>query len=334
MNEKVLLMLSGGLDSTLALKLLQEHNYEVEAVNFKTIFCRCNRNGCANEAKKVTDKFGIKLYMYNLTKEFLPIVFDPPHGYGSNMNPCIDCRILMYKKAKEIMNQIGASFLATGEVIGQRPMSQNPQAINIIEKESNLAGKILRPLGELGIYGRSRKKQIELAKERNILDYPCAAGGCLLTDPIFAKRLRDLINNNGKEICFTDVLLLKIGRHFRIYNDTKNFKLVIGRYEDENKRLKNLVSEKDILLEVEGYVGPVGLIRDCPSFLKKNGYQTKLGCVPFPDNELKISASIVARYSDAPKYNDIRVNINNYSETGAFSVSNTMDEETLKNLMI
>lgn len=314
MSKKVLLMLSGGLDSSLALKLLQETGYEVEAVNFKTIFCRCNRKGCANEAKKVTDRTGVKLHTYNLTNEFLPLVLAPVHGYGSNMNPCIDCRILMYKKSKEIMEIIGADFLVTGEVIGQRPMSQNTKAISIIEKESFLKGRVLRPLSEIGIYGRSRKRQIELAKEKGIFDYPCVAGGCLLTDPAFAKRLKDLINNNGKNICLTDIILLKLGRHFRI---ASNFKLIVGRNDDENKKLKNLVSDGDILLEVDEYVGPVGLVRS--------------GQVPILA-ELKTSASIVVRYSDAPKGDNIKVNVKNYSVSNI--VVSSIDEETLKNWII
>ena len=333
MNRKVLLLLSGGLDSTLSLKLLQEQNCEVEAVNFKTIFCRCSKNGCISEAKKVTDKAGVKLHVYNITNDFLPIVLKPPHGYGSNMNPCIDCRILMYKKAKEIMDKIGADFIATGEVIGQRPMSQNINAINIIEKESLLKGKVLRPLSEIGIHGRSRKKQIELAGEKGVSDYPCPAGGCLLTEPAFAKRLRDLINNNGTGICIADVLLLKIGRHFRI---SSNFKLVVGRNEDENKRLKNLVSDEDILLEVEEYVGPVGLIRTSKSGTQQGWVVSHFeGAVPILETELKTSASIVARYSDAPKDNNIKVNIRKYSTNDTYNINvNSIDEKLLKNFIV
>lgn len=318
MKQKVLLMLSGGLDSTLALKLLQEKEFEVEAVNFKTVFCRCDRKGCANEAKKVADKSDVKLHAYNITKEFLHVLLNPKYGYGSNMNPCIDCRILMYKKAKEIMENIKADFLATGEVLGQRPMSQNINALNIIEKESSLKGKVLRPLSSIGIYGRSRKKQIELAKERGVIDYPCPAGGCLLTDPGFANRLKDLINNNGKELDLSDIMLLKIGRHFRI---SKNLKLVVGRDKDENIKLKNIAISKDILIEVDEYVGPVGLLRSSNEKVD--------------EDEIKISASILARYSDAPVYDNIKVNIKYSTQIPETYIAvSKVDEATLKNIRV
>lgn len=330
MKQKVLLMLSGGLDSTLALKLLQEKKFEVEAVNFKTVFCRCDRKGCTNEAKKVASGADVKLHAYNITKEFLHVLLNPKYGYGSNMNPCIDCRILMYKKAKEIMENIKADFLATGEVLGQRPMSQNINALNIIEKESSLKGKVLRPLSSIGIYGRSRKKQIELAKERGVIDYPCPAGGCLLTDPEFANRLKDLINNNGKELDLSDIMLLKIGRHFRI---SKNLKLVVGRDKDENIKLKNIAISKDILIEVDEYVGPVGLLRSSNEKVD--------------EDEIKLSAKIVARYSDAPTYDNIKVNIKYSTEIpetsaiplrdlrpSAYIAVSKVDEATLKNIRV
>lgn len=318
MKQKVLLMLSGGLDSTLALKLLQEKKFEVEAVNFKTVFCRCDRKGCTNEAKKVASGADVKLHAYNITKEFLHVLLNPKYGYGSNMNPCIDCRILMYKKAKEIMENIKADFLATGEVLGQRPMSQNINALNIIEKESSLKGKVLRPLSSIGIYGRSRKKQIELAKERGVIDYPCPAGGCLLTDPGFANRLKDLINNNGKELDLSDIMLLKIGRHFRI---SKNLKLVVGRDKDENIKLKNIAISKDILIEVDEYVGPVGLLRSSNEKVD--------------EDEIKLSAKIVARYSDAPAYDNIKVNIKYSTQIPETYIPvSKVDEATLKNIRV
>lgn len=147
MNKKGLVLLSGGLDSTLAAKLILNQGIELEAVNFLTVFCTCTRKGsCKHEARKVADEFGIRLHVMNVSEEYLDVVKSPRYGYGSNMNPCIDCRIFMFKKAKKFMKEIGASFVVTGEVLGERPMSQRRDAINIIERESSLKGLILRPL--------------------------------------------------------------------------------------------------------------------------------------------------------------------------------------------
>jgi len=205
-------LLSGGLDSTLSAKLMLEQGIEVYAINFTSPFCTCTPKsaGCAAVITAVRELGDIPLRRVALGDEYLEMVRNPRHGYGSGMNPCIDCRIMKIRKAGEYMGDIGASFLFTGEVLGQRPMSQHRQAIQMIDRESGLEGLVLRPLSAahfkptrpetegwvdrsslLGISGRSRKPQISLAAEKNIRNYPCPAGGCLLTDKNIARRMDD-----------------------------------------------------------------------------------------------------------------------------------------------
>ncbi len=294
---KAIVLISGGLDSTLAARLIQEQGIEIIALNFKTAFCLCDKkkSGCGSQAKEVADNLGIELKVINITDDFLQILKHPKHGYGANMNPCIDCRILMLRKAKEFMEHSGAKFMITGEVLGQRPMSQHKQALKIIEKESGLESLVLRPLSAkllletipekenwvdrqklLNFSGRTRKPQIELAKNLNIQDYPCAAGGCLLTDPQFAKRVKDLITHD--ELNLNNVELLKIGRHFRF---SKQAKLVVGRDEKENQRLADLIKDGDYLFMPLEIAGP-----------------TALGRGNFSQELIQLSCAITCGYSD------------------------------------
>jgi tRNA U34 2-thiouridine synthase MnmA/TrmU len=213
-RTKAVGLLSGGLDSTLAAKLMLEQGIEVYAVNFTSPFCTCTPKnaGCAAVVTAVKGLGNIPLKQVALRDEYLEMVRAPKHGYGSGMNPCIDCRILKIQKAGEYMRQINASFLFTGEVLGQRPMSQHKRALELIDRESGMGRYTLRPLSAvqleptipevnglidrtklLGISGRSRKRQISLADEKDIKDYPCPAGGCLLTDRHFADKIRDYL---------------------------------------------------------------------------------------------------------------------------------------------
>ncbi len=273
---KALALLSGGLDSTLAIRVIQKQGIEVIALNFVTVFCRCTSHGsCKLEAVKVSEKFGIPIKVINTTERFLDLVKKPKFGYGKNMNPCIDCRINIFRIAGEYMREIGADFIITGEVLGQRPMSQRKEAMKLIDKEANLTGLVLRPLcakhmeptipEKLGlvdreqllqIRGRSRKNQIQLADVFQIKDYPCSAGGCLLTDPEFAHRMRDLVNTSDADV--NDVNLLKVGRHFRLDPQTK---IVVGRNEEDNGRIESLSREGDFLLTLIDMPGPLTLIR-------------------------------------------------------------------------
>jgi len=292
---KALALLSGGLDSSLAVKMILDQGIEVEAVNFTTPFCLCNRRGKC-EAVAVSEKFGIPCRVITVGKEYLRVIKNPKYGYGKNMNPCIDCRIFMMKKAKAIAKRTGASFIFTGEVLDERPMSQRMQALKIIEREAGLEGKVLRPLSARGlseteaerkgwidrnklldIRGRSRRRQIELAANFGIADYPCPAGGCLLTYKEFAAKVRDLFEHK-KRPTMKDIVLLSVGRHFRHGRN----KIIVGRNESENKQLINLKSENSYLFEVPNCGSPITLLQ---------GPKTK--------KAIKKAASLTARYSDA-----------------------------------
>ncbi len=277
---KAIALLSGGLDSTLAARVVMEQGVELEALNFMTVFCTCtNRGATCLASQKAVETLGIPLRVFNVSEEYLSLVKHPKHGYGSNMNPCVDCRIFMLKKTKAYMAESGASFIVTGEVLGQRPMSQRKDAMRLIEKEAGLEGLILRPLSAkvlqatvpekegwvdreklLRIQGRSRKPQIELAEYYGLRDYPCPAGGCLLTDPGFGKRMKDLMVNHP-DFSLNDVHLLKMGRHFRF---SRNVKLVVGRKEEENQKIQTFAQDQDILLKVSSLPGPLSLLRGRP----------------------------------------------------------------------
>ena len=274
---KAVALLSGGLDSILATRLILDQGISVEAVNFSTVFCNCTARGkTCLASKSAADQLGVPLKVFEVTKEYIEIVKKPKHGYGSNMNPCLDCRIFMFKKAGEYMKKSGASFIFTGEVLGQRPMSQRRDAMKLIDKESGLEGFVLRPLSAklleltvpekegyvdreklLEIKGRSRKVQISLSSSFGINDYPGPAGGCLLTDPGFAKRIKDLMKHDP-DFAINDIKLLKLGRHFRL---APRAKLVVGRNEEENKRLVALVKEKDLIFHPTDNKGPTGVGR-------------------------------------------------------------------------
>jgi tRNA U34 2-thiouridine synthase MnmA/TrmU len=302
-TPKAVALLSGGLDSNLAVRMMQEQGVEVEAIAVKTPFCDfdCGK-GCGHRVKEVAIDLGINLKTVYFGEEYLKMLKDPKYGYGSGMNPCIDCRGMMYNAAKEHMEKIGADFIVTGEVLGQRPMSQNGNALKIIENETQTNGKIVRPLSfrhlpltdaeaqglvkreKLGdIKGRSRRGQLQLAKKYDIADPPNAAGGCLLTDPAFSKRVRDLYAHSEDILPdMNDVELLKIGRHFRL---SKYTKLIVGRNKMENEVLESLKLDDDIIIEVSNHVGPTCILRS-----KKQS-----------EKEIEIAAATALRYSDSPK---------------------------------
>jgi tRNA U34 2-thiouridine synthase MnmA/TrmU len=303
---KAIALLSGGLDSTLAAKIILEQGIELEALNFLTVFCTCtNRGETCLASQKAVDALGIPLRVLNVSEEYLHVVKHPKHGYGSNMNPCIDCRIFMLRKAKTYMEKVDASFLVTGEVLGERPMSQRRDAMRLIEKEAELDGLILRPLSAkllppsipekegwvdreklLKIQGRSRKLQIQLAGHFGIRDYPCPAGGCLLTDPGFSKRMKDLILSDP-DFSLNDVHLLKIGRHFRF---SPKLKLVVGRNEEENQKIQTYSRGEDVLLRLSRYPGPLSLLRG------------EAG-----EEEIEKAAAITARYSKVKDLEKVEV---------------------------
>ena len=310
-KPKVVVLLSGGLDSNLSARLVLNQKIEVEAVAIKTPFCDfdCGK-GCGHRVKEVAESLGIRLKTVYFGDEYLAMLKNPKHGFGSGMNPCIDCRAMMYKAAKEHMETIGASYLVTGEVLSQRPMSQHRHALRTIEEESNLVGKVIRPLsaGRLppsdaetsgfidrsnlhSIVGRSRKEQLALAKEFGIQNPPNSAGGCLLTDPCFSKRVNDLFEHIDGVPTLNDVELLKVGRHFRLSDEAK---LIVGRNQSENEMMKFLCLDDDFSFEVIEFTGPLGILR-----FKKDSV---------PRNDLMpVAGGIVGRYSDAPRGRNVKL---------------------------
>ncbi|MFH1201680.1 MAG: tRNA 4-thiouridine(8) synthase ThiI [Candidatus Omnitrophota bacterium] len=304
---KAIALISGGLDSILAAELILGQGIKLAALNFISPFCQCNhKSDSCFMAKEAAQKLGMNFKVINLGEEYLEIVKRPRFGYGANLNPCIDCRILMLKKAKEFMKETGASFIITGEVLGQRPMSQKMHMLKLIERESQLDGLILRPLSAglldetlpekngwvrraslLSLSGRSRRAQLSLAKEKDISDYSCPSGGCLLTDSGFSRRLKDLMQN-FEDFSLKDVELLKIGRHFRL---GLNSKLIVGRDEKENLRLENYKEYGNIYFDPDPLKGPVAL-----------------GKGNFEDPEtIELSARILARYCDHDKEEPILI---------------------------
>ncbi|UCF78097.1 MAG: 7-cyano-7-deazaguanine synthase [Candidatus Eiseniibacteriota bacterium] len=305
MKRKAIALLSGGLDSTLAANLMKQQGIEIVALSFVTPFCQCSgKGGCGSRATEVARSLGVELRVEALREEYLDVVRSPARGYGKNMNPCIDCRILMFSRARELMEREGASFVFTGEVLGERPMSQRRDSMRVIEKESGLEGRLLRPLSAgllppteaeekgivdrsklLSVSGRSRKPQMKLAQQMGVSDYPCPAGGCLLTDPAYARKVKDLVEHG--ELTMKNVNLLRAGRHYRLAD---GHKLVVGRNEGENKALESMAEPGDFVFSTLPIPGPVALLRG-----GGNG-------------SLESSARICASHSDAKQEKRVPVN--------------------------
>ena len=304
---KALALLSGGLDSTLAVKIVQEAGVAVEAINFTSPFCRCSgHSGGCGAAASAAGQLGIKLHYQQCGEDYLRLVENPPHGYGRRMNPCLDCRIHKFQLAKAKMDEIGASFLVTGEVIDQRPNSQRKDALDIVERDSGLRGYILRPLSAkhlrptipeeqgwidrerlLDIKGRGRRQQMDMAENYG-LDYPCPAGGCLLTYEEYSLKIKDLIAHNGR-LDLRSINLLRFGRHLRLAPEVK---IIIGKDETENQQLRNLAAAQDYLLEAPEVAGPVTLYVGPPD-----------------ERLLQRAAAMTAGYSNAPVDQEVTVQV-------------------------
>jgi len=276
-RPRAVALLSGGLDSTLAITLMLEQGLDILAVNFVSPFCTCSprHEGSCHRATQVARSLGVEIRVFSKGMDYMRIVEHPRFGRGRGMNPCIDCRIYTLRKAGELMDETGASFVVTGEVLGQRPMSQHRAALQLIEKESGLQGRLLRPLSAhlleptepertglvdrsqlLAIHGRSRREQLALAKAQGTEVFGCPAGGCLLTDPVIARRLKDLFLK-CPDWNMQDARLTTLGRHFRL-NDT--LKAIMGRNEPENKGLSQIGGSSSTL-ELADHPGPLVLLR-------------------------------------------------------------------------
>lgn len=268
---KALGISSGGLDSILAAFILKEAGIDVKWITFETPFF------FADKSQKASRLYGVPLRVENVTEAYLELLRNPKRGYGKNMNPCLDCHSFMFARAGQMMEEEGADFLFSGEVVGQRPMSQTKNALRYVEKHSGFDGYIVRPLSGrilqetipekngwinredlFAISGRSRKPQMALAKKYNIHDFPSPGGGCLLTDKIYSRRLSDLFEFQ-KIIEMPDYDLLNYGRHIRISPDEK---LIVGRDEKENEALEKIAMDIDcIKIKVHEYPGPLALLR-------------------------------------------------------------------------
>ena len=287
---KAIGLLSGGLDSSLAVKIMHNQGIHVHAVNFHTGFCfadtrRADRrkdkdkpvSGGASDAKSAVAGTDIPLEVVDISKGYLEVIHHPQYGYGKNVNPCVDCRIHMFSLARDMMEQYEADFVFTGEVLGQRPKSQHMKQLGIVAEQSGLGDRLLRPLSAqllpetlperegwvdrdklFGFHGRNRKPQMELAAELGIDGYPQPAGGCcFLTDPAYGRRVKDLWQNSIKdELEWDDYLLLKTGRHLRVKPDLK---VIVGRDEGENMFLEQYAKFM-IQLEPIDINGPVTVV--------------------------------------------------------------------------
>jgi tRNA U34 2-thiouridine synthase MnmA/TrmU len=295
-NPKAIALFSGGLDSILAVKLMLEQGVDIHALTFITPFSEFTKLGRNIPARAFAGALDIPISVKFLGTEFMKMVQHPAHGYGKQMNPCIDCRIMLMQHARLFMEQVNADFIITGEVVGERPMTQNKQAMKLIEKSAGLEGLLVRPLSGklleptipeqkglirrehmLEIGGRSRKPQMALAREFGIEDYPTPAGGCLLTDPAFSKKLSDALKHG--EHTLRDMAMLSFGRHFRLPSGAK---LVVGRNERENRKILASQTESSFCFDAHDIPSPIVLIQKLMS-----------------EADIATAAAICLRYSDS-----------------------------------
>lgn len=285
---KALAMMSGGLDSTLAAKLIKDQGIDVLGLCFKSYFF-----GPKN-AVRMAKQIDVPLKVVDFSKEHFEMVKNPKHGYGKNINPCIDCHAMMMRYAGNLLKEYDAQFIITGEVLNQRPMSQNKSSLDVVRKESGFSDKILRPLCAknlkptemelngmvnreklLDIYGRSRKAQMELADRWGVKDYPSPAGGCKLTEPNYAKRLRDLLRYNEMPN-ENELELLKFGRHFRI---SENAKIISTRTHDEADEINEFLTENELIFFADDFNGSMIIIYGKPT-----------------ETDIELAAKITGRY--------------------------------------
>lgn len=285
-------LLSGGLDSRLAAAVLLAQGIEVTGICFTTPFFGAAR------AREAAAQLNLPLLEVDLTPRYYPLIYNPPHGFGRGHNACIDCHLLMIREAGAVMQSQGYHLLFTGEVLGQRPMSQNRNSLNLIARQSGFAPRLLRPLSArlldptepellgwvdrgrlLDFSGRGRRPQMALAEELGITDYPAPAGGCLLTDPGYAARLKELLRHQA-QVEVRELELLKWGRQFRLPGGAK---AVVGRTQRENEALEKLLGPGEMFLRIHDYPGPLVLITAAAA-----------------PEDLQQAAGLAAAYSDAP----------------------------------
>ena len=309
---RALAMISGGLDSILAAKLIKEQGIEVIGICFRSYFFN------EENAKRMTKQIGIRLEVVDFSKEHFEMVKNPNHGWGKNMNPCIDCHSMMMRYSGELLKKFDADFIITGEVLNQRPMSQNRSALDVVKKQSGFSDKILRPLCAknlketqmeidglvdrekmLDISGRNRKPQMALAEKWGIKDYPSPAGGCKLTEPNYSIRLKEIIDRKG-DVTEKDLNLLRYGRHFVTENNTK---IIVSRTSEEGQYIKQLISKNDLMFLTTKFNGAMVIIPE--------------GNTPNED-DITLACRLAVRYSKGKdeelvevKYGQVSTNFNN-----------------------
>ena len=324
---RALAMISGGLDSILAAKLIKDQGIEVIGIWFKSYFFN------EENAIKMTKQIGIRLEVVDFSEEQFEVVKNPKHGWGKNMNPCIDCHSLMMKHSGRLLEEFNADFIITGEVLNQRPMSQNRQALNIVKKESGFSNKILRPLCALNldptemeinglvdrekllkISGRSRKPQMELAEKWGIKEYPSPAGGCKLTEPNYSLRLRDALNRN-ENLTQKEIDLLRFGRHFISSN---NVKIIVTRTAEEGTEIKKILSKEDLVFLPSHFNGAMAIIHGDAK-----------------DEDKELACKLVSRYSKGRDEAEVDVKFGNFGTPfkNELRVKPATEEEVSKYLL-
>ncbi|MEE9268655.1 MAG: thiamine biosynthesis protein [Candidatus Krumholzibacteria bacterium] len=327
-------LLSGGLDSALASLVVRDAGADVECLHFFTGFCVTGHNSrvgrqnrpIANHALKVAAEMGIPVELLDIAEDYLPVVLAPKFGYGKNMNPCVDCRIFMLARARDYMEKVGADFVFTGEVLGQRPKSQMKRALQVVADEVGLEGRLLRPLSAkllpptrveqaglvhrdklYDISGRSRKRQLALARHYGLKTFMQPAGGCcFLTDKAYSEKLRDIIEYDGADsLRAEDIFVLGVGRHFRLSPRTK---VVVGRDEIENNFLWHYKHDH-WSVSVSGFAGPTAIVMG-----------------ELPEADLPVIAAVVARYSDGKQEPVVEVNFRRGEEMRTVLASPAVDE--------
>ena len=321
---RALAMISGGLDSVLAAKLIKEQGIEVIGICFKSYFFN------EENAKRMTKQIGIQLEVIDFSEEHFDMVRDPKHGWGKNMNPCIDCHSMMMRYSGELLEKFNADFIITGEVLNQRPMSQNRSALDVVKKQSGFSDKILRPLCAknlketqmeveglvdreklLEFSGRNRKPQMALAEKWGIKDYPSPAGGCKLTEPNYSIRLKDILDTK-EDVTEKDIHLLKYGRHFVSDNKTK---VIVSRTGEEGEQIKQLLNNKDMMFFTSNYNGAMVIIPE--------------GNNP-TDDDLTFACRLAVRYSKGKDEELVRVK---FGQVGAeFNMTKDVDAMTQEEL--
>lgn len=324
---RALALISGGLDSILAAKLVSDQGIEVIGICFKSAFFG------ETSAIKMTEQIGIELKVVDFTEEHFKMVRNPKHGYGKNMNPCIDCHAMMMNYAGKLMKELNADFIITGEVLNQRPMSQNRASLDIVKKESGFEEYILRPLCAkhqkptkmeleglidreklLDISGRSRKIQMELAETWGITEYPSPAGGCKLTEPNYSIRLKDYLNYN-RDVNPEELEILKYGRHFRI---NEKVKIISTRTAEESNLIRPLIKKDDMIFDTLKHHGSTIIIQGDPA-----------------EDDKILAARICVRYSKGKDENNVPVKYKKLEdkEYNILEV-NSIEEETLDKYLI